>query len=72
MLAIGPNAWQVSWTETTYQNGQRQGATSWEASIVTGIDAKIAASAQVRLYNPLGIYIKSVSWTQIINNGGSK
>lgn len=72
VLPVGPDTWQVSWTETTYRNGQSLGTTSWEANVVTGVDPKIADRPQVMLYNPLGIYIKSMTWTRIIDNGGSK
>lgn len=72
VLPTGPNTWQVSWTEDAYKNGQPLKRTNWEAIIVTGIDSKIAARPQVALYNPLGIYIKSITWTQIINNGASQ
>lgn len=71
-LPVGPDTWQVSWTETAYRNGQSLGTTSWEANVVTGVDPKIADRPQVMLYNPLGIYIKSITWTRIIANGGSK
>ena len=42
----------------------------WRANITTGLDPKLADNPQVMLDNPLGLFVKNVTWTQIV--GGAK
>jgi type IV secretion system protein VirB5 len=49
--------------------GQPQPAEHWKADVTTGIDPKLAESPQVMLDNPLGLFVKNVTWTQVFSNG---
>lgn len=71
VLPISKNTFQVNWQETTYQNGQSQGTSYWKANITVGLDAKLAQNPQVLINNPLGIYVKDLTWTQIAQGGRS-
>ncbi len=64
VLPITANTFQVNWQQTTDASGVRT-KTSWQAHVVTGIDPKLDSSGNEFLNNPLGIFIKDLSWTQV-------
>jgi type IV secretion system protein VirB5 len=66
ILPISKDTWQVSWEEARFQNGQPQPLQHWKANITTGVDQKLGETPQVQIDNPLGLFIRSVSWTQVI------
>lgn len=66
VLPISPHTWQVNWTETVFQNGETRSTSAWKAHLTTGIDPKLADTPQARLFNPLGIYIRNLTWTQVL------
>lgn len=68
ILPISKDTYQVNWTATKYQNGQSDGTTNYKANVTVGIDQKIASTAQASMLNPLGIYIKSITWTKVLNS----
>jgi len=65
VLPVAKDTYQVNWSETTYVNGQPMGTTFWKANIVVAFDQKLTASPQVLINNPLGLYIRSITWTQV-------
>ena len=67
VLPISPNTWQVNWNETVFQGGETRSNSVWKAEITTGRDRKLADTAQARLFNPLGIYIRNITWTQVLH-----
>ena len=67
VLPISEDTLQVTWNETTTKDGQPQAAQQWKANIVTGFDPKLSTTGQVNLRNPLGIFVRSVTWTQLIS-----
>jgi type IV secretory pathway TrbF-like protein len=66
VLPTTSSAYQVNWNETVRKDATPSTTTQWKALISTGIDPKLAASPRTSLLNPLGIYIKSVTWTKVI------
>ena len=64
VLPITPNTFQVNWQQTTDAGGVRT-HTYWQANLVTGIDPKLVSSGNELLSNPLGIFVKDLSWTQV-------
>ncbi|SCC93196.1 Conjugal transfer protein [Thiomonas sp. X19] len=66
VLPVSGNTWQVGWNEVRSQGGAVQPAQHWRANITTGIDPKLTDSPQVMLDNPLGIFVKSLSWTPVV------
>lgn len=64
VLPITPNTFQVNWQQTTDVGGVRT-HTYWQANLVTGIDPKLVSSGNELLSNPLGIFVKDLSWTQV-------
>jgi type IV secretion system protein VirB5 len=66
VLPLTKDTYQVNWQETQYQNGQSQGTSFWKANITVGIDPKLADSPQATINNPLGIFIKNITWTQVL------
>lgn len=69
VLPIGASTWQVTWNEQRTVNGQAQPLQHWSATLTTGVDPKLAEQPQVLLTNPLGLYIKHISWTQVAGDG---
>ena len=67
VLPISQNSYQVNWKESKFNGSQPMGASYWKSNVETGVDATLASNPQVMLSNPLGIYIKSLSWTQVLN-----
>lgn len=60
-----PSAWKVSWVETSLPRGMDAQATTtaWEGYFGTRIVPP--TSAERLTVNPLGLYVTSVSWTQV-------
>ena len=70
VLPVSKDTWQVGWDEQRYEGGQPKPLEHWRANITTGLDPKLADNPQVMLDNPLGLFVKNVTWTQIV--GGAK
>ncbi len=68
VLPISKDSYQINWTETRFQNGQSMGSSHWKASVSVGTDKKLADKPRMSIDNPLGIYIKSITWTQVLGN----
>ncbi len=68
VLPISKDSYQINWTETRFQNGQPMGRSHWKASVSVGTDKKLADKPRMSIDNPLGIYIKSITWTQVLGN----
>lgn len=66
VLPISKDTLEVNWSEVTTIDGQQQSSTHWKANITTGIDPRLAKTPEVILANPLGIFVQSLSWTQIL------
>ncbi len=64
VLPITPNTFQVNWQQSTDVSGALT-KTYWQANVVTGIDPKLVSSGNELLSNPLGIFVKDLSWTQV-------
>ena len=64
VLPISVNTFQVNWQESTDADGIRS-KTDWQANVVTGVDPKLVSSGNEFLNNPLGIFVKDLSWTQV-------
>ena len=66
VLPVSKDTWQIGWDELRYVGGQPKPVEHWRANVTTGVDPKLADSPQVMLDNPLGLFIKNVTWTPII------
>lgn len=66
VLPVSPHTWQVNWRETAFQNGEVRSTSAWKAQITTARDPTLADTPQARLFNPLGLYIRNVTWTQVL------
>jgi len=64
VIPQGGETYQVSWVETKARPGATAVAEHWKAVVTVGVDAKLAESPKVALWNPFGIYVKSISWTK--------
>ena len=64
VLPITANTFQINWQQATDVAGVRT-KTFWQANVVTGIDPKLVSSGNELLSNPLGIFVKDLSWTQV-------
>jgi len=64
VIPQGGETYQVSWVETKTKPGATAEAEHWKAVVTVGIDAKLAENPKVALWNPFGIYVKSISWTK--------
>ena len=69
ILPVSNDTWQVGWDEVRVNGGQPQPVEHWKADVSTGIDPKLAESPQVMLDNPLGLFVKNVTWTQVFSKG---
>ena len=67
VLPISKDTFQVNWDETATIDGQPRPPTHWKANITTGIDPSLTKTPEVILSNPLGIFLQTVSWTQILS-----
>jgi len=68
ILPVSKDSFQVNWKESKFNTSQPMGSALWKANVTVGIDAKLAEKPEVMINNPLGIYIKSISWTQVLSN----
>ncbi len=62
---IGKNTWQIDWSETITGTSNNSTETKHYQAILH-IVLVPPTSAQEILKNPLGIYIKTLSWTQVL------
>ncbi len=69
VLPVSKDTWQVGWDEQRVISGQPQAIEHWKANITTGLDKKLAENPQVMLDNPLGLFVKNVTWTQVFTKG---
>lgn len=62
--------WKIRWTETEYPliAGMRIRVTAWEGYVTVRLQAPTTADAVQD--NPLGVFITSINWTQVTDNGG--
>ena len=67
VLPVSANTYQVTWVESRAQPGQTVTTQNWKANLTVGIDPRLADKPHVALTNPLGIFIKSLTWTQVLN-----
>ena len=68
-LANGLGTYEATWTQTRATPSSNQTTTSeWKADVTVARNPKIADNPQVMLANPLGLYVKSVTWTRIIGS----
>ena len=67
VLPISVNTYQITWVESNTQPGKTTTTQNWKANLTVGIDQKLAEKPQVAIANPLGIFIQSLTWTQVIN-----
>ena len=71
-LTNGLGTYEATWTETRAKPNSNQTTTSeWKADVTVARNPKIADNPQVMLANPLGLYVKSVTWTRIIGSTGT-
>lgn len=68
ILPISENSFQINWKESKFNTSQPMGSSLWKANVTVGIDPKLADKPEVMLSNPLGIYVKSINWTQVLSN----
>ncbi|BAP87325.1 conjugal transfer protein [Burkholderiales bacterium GJ-E10] len=66
VLPVSKDTWQVGWDEVKRQNGQPQPVQHWKANITTGINPGLANNPRVMLDNPLGLFLKNVTWTPVV------
>lgn len=71
ILPVSKGTFQVNWTETIYKAGQNEGTTTYKANVTVGRDKKLASTAQASMLNPLGIYIKNITWTKVYSKGAT-
>jgi len=67
VLPISKDTWQVGWDEIRTVHGMVRAPVHWKANITAGIDPRLADSTQVMLDNPLGVYVRSLSWTPTVS-----
>lgn len=68
ILPVSENSFQVNWKESKFNTSQPMGSSFWKANVTVGIDPKLADKPEVLILNPLGIYVKSINWTQVLSN----
>lgn len=68
VLPVSKDSFQINWKESVFNGSQPAGSSQWKANVTIGIDPKMAEKPQVMINNPLGIFIKSISWTQVLTN----
>ena len=68
-LTNGLGTYEATWTQIrTQANSNQSSSSEWKADVTVARNPKIADNPQVMLANPLGLYIKSVTWTRIIGS----
>lgn len=68
ILPISKDSFQINWKESKFNTSQPMGSSQWKANVTVGVDPGLADKPQVMIANPLGIFIKSISWTQVLSN----
>lgn len=68
ILPLSKDSFQVNWKESKFNTSQPMGSSLWKANVTVAVDAALADKPQVMISNPLGIYVKSISWTQVLVN----
>ncbi len=71
VLPISRDTYQINWDESTVKDGQPQPVQHWKANITTAQDVKLAENPQIMLNNPLGLFIKNVTWTPVVSGTAS-
>jgi type IV secretory pathway TrbF-like protein len=66
VLPLAKNTYQIDWTEseTGFSNGQTVPAASYKAIVTIQLSPPTTAAAILR--NPLGIFVKTITWSKII------
>lgn len=62
--------WKIRWTETEYPliAGMLTRVSAWEGYVTVRLQAPTTADAVQD--NPLGVFVTSINWTQVTDNGG--
>lgn len=68
ILPVSKDSFQVNWKESKFNTSQPLGSSQWKANVTVGVDPTLADKPQVMIANPLGIFIKSIAWTQVLSN----
>jgi type IV secretion system protein VirB5 len=68
LLPISKGTYQITWTETRYLSGKGGKQRDYKANVTVGVDQKLINTRTASMLNPLGIYIKSLTWTQTYGN----
>ena len=68
ILPLSKDSFQVNWQENKFNTSQPMGSSQWKANVTVGVNAALADKPQVMISNPLGIYVKSINWTQVLVN----
>lgn len=66
VLPVGQQTFEIAWTESMSRPGLTTAVERWKASITIGTDSALAAKPEVAIHNPLGIFVKNLSWAQSI------
>ena len=66
VLPVGGSTYELSWTESRSQPGFTAKTTKWKATVTVGQNPKIAEKPAVALNNPLGLFIKTLSWGPVV------
>lgn len=64
VIPQGGETYQVAWVETKAKPGAAAISEHWKAVVTVGFDEKLSENPKIALWNPFGIYIKSISWTK--------
>lgn len=66
VMPVGGSTYQVNWTESRSQPGRTVVTEKWQATLTVAFDPKLGEKPEVALHNPLGIYVKSMSWARSV------
>lgn len=66
LLPISKDTYEVSWTESKAMPGKTAVTSKHKASITTAVDPKMAEKPNVAINNPLGLFVKSLTWAQAV------
>jgi type IV secretory pathway TrbF-like protein len=72
VLAVpSSSTWKLRWTETEFplMAGAMTRVTAWEGYVTVRLRAPTTVDAVQA--NPLGVFIPSINWTQVTDNGGA-
>ncbi|MCF3947819.1 conjugal transfer protein TrbF [Acidiphilium iwatense] len=70
VVRASATSFQVKWTEQTYRQGGLAATTHWTAILTIVI--KSPRTAAVLRRNPLGLYVKAISWSREFVPGASR